>query len=51
MQSVADHYSFIGLTPGILVSIGLVRWLNSLLDERQNDRRGRKQTQSLLVLR
>lgn len=44
-------FGFIALTPGLLVSIGAVRYLNGVLYNKQGSRKGAKQNQVLSVLR
>ena len=44
-------FGFIALTPGLLVSIGAVRYLNGVLGNKKGSRKGAKQNQVLGVLR
>jgi len=44
-------FGFIALTPGILVTVGLVRYLNGVFGSRKGLRQGKKQDQMLGVLR
>jgi nuclear-control-of-ATPase protein 2 len=44
-------FGFIALTPGLLVSVGTVRYLNGVFGQRKGHRRGAKQNQVLGVLR
>jgi nuclear-control-of-ATPase protein 2 len=44
-------FGFIALTPGLLVSIGAVRYLNGVLGNQKGNKKGAKQNQVLGVLR
>jgi nuclear-control-of-ATPase protein 2 len=44
-------FGFVGLTPGLLVTFGLFRWLSSIPDSRRNVRKGVKQSQAYQILR
>ena len=44
-------YSFVGLTPGILVCLGVSRWLSGFFGGRKGRLRGQKQGRMLRVLR
>ena len=44
-------FGFVGLTPGLLVTIAVVRWLNDAFGSRKGKRAGKKQGQMLGVLR
>lgn len=44
-------FGFVGLTPGLLVTFGLLRWISSIPDSRRNMRRGEKQSQAYQILR
>ncbi|KAF2396133.1 NCA2-domain-containing protein [Trichodelitschia bisporula] len=44
-------FGFVGLTPGILVTVSLVRWLNNTFGNRKGIKQGKKQTRLLGVLR
>lgn len=49
--SVADEVRFVGLTPGILVCIGVSRWLSSIFAGRRGRIRGGKQGSLIRTLR
>ena len=44
-------FGFIGLTPGVLVSVGVFRWLQGILSSRKGVQQWAKQGQLLLILR
>ena len=44
-------FGFVGLTPGLLVTFGVFRWLSSIPDSRRKSRRGQKQSQAYQILR
>jgi nuclear-control-of-ATPase protein 2 len=44
-------FGFIGLTPGVLVSIGVYRWLRGVFSSRKGVQRWAKQGRMLLILR
>lgn len=44
-------FGFVGLTPGLLVTWGALRWLSSIPDSRRNMQRGQKQSQAYQILR
>lgn len=44
-------FGFIGLTPGVLVTIGVYRWLRGLFSARKGVQRWAKEGQLLLILR
>jgi nuclear-control-of-ATPase protein 2 len=44
-------FGFIGLTPGVLVSVGMYRWLRSVFSNRRGMQQWTKQGQLLLILR
>jgi nuclear control of ATPase protein 2 len=44
-------FGFIGLTPGVLVTIGVYRWLSGTFSNREGLRRGTKQSELLRILR
>ncbi|ORY17771.1 ATP synthase regulation protein NCA2-domain-containing protein [Clohesyomyces aquaticus] len=44
-------FGFIGLTPGVLVSIGVYRWLSGLFSNRNSLQKWARQGQLLLILR
>ncbi|KAH7138931.1 ATP synthase regulation protein NCA2-domain-containing protein [Dendryphion nanum] len=44
-------FGFIGLTPGVLVSVGVYRWLRGMFSNRSSLHRWAKQGQLLLILR
>lgn len=44
-------FGFVGLTPGLLVMVAVVRWLNDALGSRKGKTAGKKQGQMLGVLR
>ena len=44
-------FGFIGLTPGVLVSIGLYRWLGGVFSNRASMQKWAKQGQLVLILR
>jgi nuclear-control-of-ATPase protein 2 len=44
-------FGFIGLTPGVLVSVGMYRWLRSVFSNRRGMQQWAKQGQLLLILR
>ena len=43
--------SFVGLTPGVLVCLGVSRWLAGLMGGRQGKSKSKKQGQMIRVLR
>lgn len=44
-------FGFVGLTPGLLVTWGALRWLSSIPGSRRNLQRGQKQSQAYQILR
>ncbi|KAF2815305.1 NCA2-domain-containing protein [Mytilinidion resinicola] len=44
-------FGFIGLTPGVLVTIGVWRWLGGVFSSRRGLKKGTKQGQLLVILR
>jgi nuclear-control-of-ATPase protein 2 len=44
-------HRFIGLTPGVLVSIGAYRWLKSVVGNRKGIKRSGPQGQPRMILR
>ena len=44
-------FGFVGLTPGLLVTVALLRWINGTFIDRKGRKRGKKQGQLLWVLR
>ena len=44
-------FGFVGITPGVLVCIGVYQWLNGILSGRQGKIRGQKQGSMIRVLR
>lgn len=44
-------FGFVGLTPGLLVTWSVLRWISSIPDSRRNMRQGQKQSQALQILR
>ncbi len=51
MAVLIKQGSFVGLTPGILVCLGVSRWLSGLLGGQKGKRIGKKQGQTIRVLR
>ena len=47
----ANPNSFIGLTPGVLVSVGVYRWIRGVFSNRKGVRQWAEQGQLLLILR
>lgn len=47
----SDSLSFVGLTPGILVCLGIVHWVNGFIGSRKGSNKGKKQGQMIRVLR
>jgi len=44
-------FGFVGLTPGLLVTVALLRWINGTFIDRKGRKQGKKQGQMLWVLR
>jgi len=50
-ESTTDYRSFVGLTPGILVCLGVTRWLSGFFGNRKGFKRGKTRSQMVRVLR
>ena len=44
-------FGFVSLTPGLLVCIGIVRWIENFFGSRKGNERGKQQTKLLRMLR
>jgi nuclear-control-of-ATPase protein 2 len=50
-QLTIDDNRFVGLTPGILVTLGVARWIHNTFSNRKGFNRGKRQGQMMRILR